>query len=221
MATLIGDCKHPIKLFYGPNEFLPGRQVILISDMHGQCEQAINILEEMGVLSESIVFTMGDMAGDGRMGADGDPIESYRRLLQLSDKFYLVQGNHDLFNPDVYTLVNDDGTRCALNETKIEIDGVTIGGLDGIIGEKNPGKHIYTRDDYIRRLKQLGGVDILLTHDLPAVSCTNRHPGVPLDAIKVTNCRIHAFGHHQLESFKSTISGVLCYSMDRRVLIMY
>lgn len=217
--SIIAHHKHPVKLHYLDNDLIPTRDVLLMSDLHSESHEVIDNLIELHLLENSIVFTLGDMAGNGKMGDDGDPIDVYRRLLQNSYRFYFVQGNHDLFNPEVYELFNSDGTRCSLNGTIINIDGIKIAGIDGIIGKENHSKHIYTKDDYFKKMKKLNDIDILMTHDIPII---RKEPTdfavIPHDMI---NNKYHIFGHHQYGKIKNVDDGKVFYSLDRRVIMMY
>lgn len=62
------------------------------------------------------MLSVGDMAGKGYFGSEGEPTSTYEFLADRSRLFYFVQGNHGLPTDDDrhLALTNDDGFQCMI-----------------------------------------------------------------------------------------------------------
>lgn len=155
---------------FGENPF--PQNVIFMSDMHSHSQAVIEHLKATIELDKYYVVTLGDMWGNYTRGADGDPTHYYRQFLEYSAGLYIIQGNHDLppSDPSILDQMrNKDKTYCFLkNGIPQETCLGKIGGVHGTTSEK---KHPYKmpEKEYIRHLKKLENLDILLTHDTPAI----------------------------------------------------
>lgn len=203
-----------------------------MSDMHSHTQEIIKYLKENIVLAKYYVITLGDMWGNYISGSDGDPTSYYQEILTNSAGLYIIQGNHDLppLNINILdNMKNKDNTYCYLKNGVVQDTCMgKIGGVHGTISDK---KHPYKmpEKDYIKHLKKLEKIDILLTHDTPsiidnqtqksligqysiceAVLGNKKKPGI--------SPKFHIYGHchHPIVNFHN---GTVFLNADSRVLI--
>jgi predicted phosphodiesterase len=200
--------------------------VIFMSDIHSHMASVLDYLLANYNLSNYVVITLGDMYGDMYYGSDGDPTQYYKILHEHAKALYIVQGNHDLPPENIselLNLTNKDNSRCLLHNGKIIQTSIgRIGGVHGIISDK---KHPYKmpENEYIKFLKNLSGVDILLTHDTPSIVNSEGKKLIGNDAItetikKYVKPKIHVYGH----CYHSPVNkngNVLYLNADSKVLI--
>jgi predicted phosphodiesterase len=190
--------------------------VVAMSDIHTANSAVVDkLIKTRCVNKRTIVICTGDMAGNGKMGGNADPIKDYVRLRDAAAALYLVQGNHDVHNSDVLKLVNSDGTWCCVDQRAVDTPIGRIAGVNGIIlppeeKENQPEKHKYVHADYMRRLQCSLDLkpDILLTH-------------TPLSDVD-HEVRLHLFGHdHYDEYIDLRPNGQLRLNMDSRVFVFH
>jgi len=194
-----------------------GNPTILTSDLHTHGLNVFTTLISYINLDKFIVLSVGDQAGDGRKGTDSDPTELYNFIGENSESFYYIQGNHDLISP---TTINNNIADGTIINTKIG----KIGGINGIISEK---KRLYClpEKDFLGYIKKLENIDILLTHETPALPILDSKYKVPCigqqslySALK--SPLIHVYGHCHHTEFYHYISGIHFINADARVIII-
>lgn len=207
---------HPITYHYfkshDPSSPFKHR-VLLMSDLHSNSQEVVDILDCQGLLKDTVVIATGDMAGDGTMGGDGDPLPVYQFLLKRAKRLYFVQGNHDLFNPDALELKNSDQTYCCLHNRVQDTIVGRLGGVNGIMGKDKPHKHTFLPSTYLKLLNAVlqQTPDILLTHD-PLFK--HRHL---LDQHQLPT---HLFGHCHLRQPYVRAGCTHSFNLDGRVVLV-
>lgn len=188
------------------------KTLLIMSDIHSATTRVINDLIKKKIINKNtIVLTTGDMAGDGKMGGYGDPYNDYVNILENSYRFYFVQGNHDIKNDKCYNLVNDDGTKCMLDNI---IENTCIGKIGGVNGigtlpkRVDHNKHKYMYDDYYKKINDITSekLDILLTHQ-PINKKTFKYT-IPL---------LHICGHAPIEPYIQCDEDYTMINLDGRI----
>ncbi len=202
--------------------------VILTSDLHTYSYKVFERLADEIDLSKYIVITCGDMAGDGILGHDADPTDTYEFIRQRAKALYVIQGNHDLPSIDdnlMHNLCNHDGIHCFLPDGQILNTTLgKIGGVHGTISNKN---HPYKKPKniYLKILENLlkNNLDILITHDTPSFH-NGQEKVIGQDDIynlvKKYKPKIHIYGHCHHHNFIEYNSGVYFINVDARVLVI-
>lgn len=201
------------------------KRVVAMSDLHGATTVAVNRLIRRGIIDdETIVLCTGDMTGNGRMGADGDPYDDYVRLRDAARALYLVQGNHDRESQAVLTMCNSDGRPCCVHRRAVSTPLGRITGVSGIMagdgsqgtgGQADPTLHKYPADIYMRWVRQAAALrpDVLLTHmPLSATAQQEAIRSVP----------IHLFGHAHVDEGYASVpewGQGLRLNMDSRIFV--
>ncbi len=189
-------------------------QLLLMSDLHGATTDIINDLIKKNILSKkTCVICTGDMAGNGKIGGNGDPYLDYVKIKDNAHSFFFVQGNHDVYNEKCKELKNDDGTYCHV-EGKLQntILG-TISGLNGIeVIENNIDKdmHKFSEELYQKRLEYVLNLkpDILLTHQ-----------PINKDRLeKIYLPKIHMCGHYDIENFFQLYDNHTMINLDNKII---
>lgn len=188
-----------------------GKRVVAMSDIHGATTESITKLIKRKLIDdETIVLCTGDMAGTGRVGSNDDPFDDYVTLKNACRALYLVQGNHDVFNAGVMTLMNRDGSPCCVHRQVIQTPLGRLGGINGIMvddDKANKQLHKFTSSDYTKWLNQVlqQKPDILLTH-----TPVKTPRSVPL----------HLFGHDHFENYIDIVGpNCLKLNMDCRIFV--
>lgn len=218
--------EHDIKslIFVESKDCFP-EPTMICSDLHSHTLDVFKRLDNEIDLSLLNVICVGDMAGQGIYGSDGDPTEYYQFLFQKVKSLYIIQGNHDLppkpFKKLTRMINNSDSTPAYLSDGKIydTIHG-KLGGVHGIISYK---KHPYKKHPnlFLGYLEELDGVDILLTHDTPQYfeNITGNYDLVKtVDKFKVKP-KLWIYGHCHHWDFHNYCDGVNYLCVDGRVLI--
>ena len=210
---------------------------LITSDLHSHTQAVLNDLGYNDIdISKYLVLTLGDMAGEGIFGSDGDPTEFYKRI-SLTSQLYLVQGNHDLPPEnieDLMELKNQDKTPCYISDGEeiYNTPNGTIGGVHGTISlKKHPYKKLpetfYALLENVLKWKK---PDIIMTHETPEISYSTP------DNSKVTKLigkeelfqmitkykpKIHMYGHcHHPFAFIYT-KRVMFINADARILLLH
>eukprot|EP00730_Choanoeca_flexa_P006865 TRINITY_DN12238_c2_g1_i2.p2 TRINITY_DN12238_c2_g1~~TRINITY_DN12238_c2_g1_i2.p2 ORF type:complete len:232 (+),score=38.84 TRINITY_DN12238_c2_g1_i2:1989-2684(+) len=201
---------HYCKLATTFKDTAPGvKRVVAMSDLHSLTPEIVQwLVSKKRVTSQTVVITTGDMAGAGKLGQDGDPIEAYKLLRDAAMAFYFVQGNHDDYNAAAFDLVNDDGTPCCVHNMVVETPLGRLGGANGIVvadSHGNGDKHKYSQKEYdtVYNHVAMQHPDIMLTHQ----------PIAAVDACAT----IHLFGHAHANAYAVEPDGRLLLNMDGRV----
>jgi predicted MPP superfamily phosphohydrolase len=203
--------------FYKNNHFfkLDKFKLVIMSDLHSLTEFIIDDLIKKKIIDENtIVITLGDMSGESkRIGGNGDPYESYKKILKHSNKFYFVQGNHDMFDNKFTLLVNDDSTPCMADSILIDTPIGTIAGVNGIETDENnidPNYHKYSSNEYNEKiLKMLEfNPDIFLSHQ-------------PITHIDHSNYKTKYYmsGHYKIDPFIQIKNETVFINADNKIII--
>jgi hypothetical protein len=166
------------------------------------------------------------MAGNLIFGADGDPTEFYRYLVQDAKvkSLSVIQGNHDLppkpTDPSKALI-----EQCFLPDGKVHnTDLGRIGGVHGIISNK-PHPYKVPEKTYLQHLKRLRGqkLDILVTHDTPRF-IYNGQEFIGKDEIYnevlLIKPKIYIYGHCHHYRVHTEHKGIHFLNVDGRVLII-
>lgn len=158
--------------------------------------------------NNSIALLAGDFYSRelmDRKGGHGNVVPVWDSFSKYFKYTIGVPGNHDLFQQDAKlyrTFLKNEKIKF-LDKSDINLDGMKIGGLGGIIG--NPRKPFRkTQIDYLNYLNKLlsNNLDILIMHDGPDV------PDIEVEGIsKVreiiedSNCKLIIRGHKHWDNF--------------------
>ena len=166
-------------------------RLLIMSDIHSITLDVIDsLVKKKKIDKNTIVITCGDMAGNGHIGGDGNPYDSYVKILESSKLFFFVQGNHDDFDKRANLLKNSDGSTCCVEGILQTTPIGTITGLNGVIAKDkyvNPKKHKYSQElyyerlDYILKLKP----DIVLTHQPLSDDDITRQKSIHVPKIRI------------------------------------
>lgn len=219
ISEIYGTARNSIKIYTCESELFNSK-VILMSDLHNDTQLILDNLIYLHDISEYYVICIGDMAGDGTFGGDGDPTEYYEFILKHAKGLYYVQGNHDLPNKKILT--NKDKSKCMIQNGKISYTPLgKIGGVNGIISNRS---HPYKlpENEYLQFLNKYHGknIDILLTHDTPKVSYIGQE--LILNSSLFIAPKVHIFGHchYNDETMIKNINGTTFINVDARVIII-
>lgn len=224
---------HDIKTLIRIKTDLVKVPTLITSDLHSHTEAVFNDLQARGIdLSQYMIITAGDMAGDLIYGSDGDPTEYYAMINSKCDKFYIIQGNHDLppiHITDLNKLTNKDGSKCMLpdGDGAYKTENGIIAGVHGTISYKS---HPYKKADdayyaLIDNVLKWHKPDILVTHDTPSIIVNDKERLIGKNDLyeKVTNKnkpKIHIYGHCHHRYVMVYKRGVMFISADSRVIIL-
>jgi Icc-related predicted phosphoesterase len=209
---------------------------IVTSDLHSHTQSVFNKLDEYVQLDRFTVICAGDMAGAQIFGSDGDPTNYYEYMLSKCGELYFVQGNHDLPSNDglhrekqlhnKYATFGTDN-QCSLDGHVFKSSIGKIGGIDGIISDKN---HDYKmgEDDYLHKLGKVLGKKphILVTHDTPMLPIKTDKAENYVGNEKIyklvskSSHKIHIYGHCHHPKYYNFIEGINYICADARVIIM-
>ena len=153
------------------------------------------------------------MSGNNKIGGNGDPYNTYKKILDNSSKFYFVQGNHDAHNYKCYELKNNDYTPCLVDMIMINTPIGKIAGINGIEVDDNNVNHNfhkYSNKEYNERLTKVLELepDIILSHQ-------------PITNINFDkyNVKYYICGHYKIEPFIDIKNNISFINLDNKVLI--
>jgi len=203
--------------FYKNNNFfkLGELRLVIMSDLHSLTDFIIDDLVKKKIInSNTIVITLGDMSGESKkIGGNGDPYDSYKKILENSNKFYFVQGNHDINNDKFNLLINDDLTPCMVDSIMVNTSIGKIAGINGIEvddNEVNHNYHKYSSDEYKNKLLKILELnpDIILSHQ-------------PISGIEYSKYKIKYYmsGHYKIEPFLQINENFAFINLDNKILI--
>lgn len=197
-------------VFTLPNDI----KLLLMSDLHTATTKIIDdLIKIKKICKNTIVISTGDMAGNGKIGGNGDPYPDYLKIKNTAYSFYFVQGNHDIFNKKCRDLQNDDGTFCHV-EGKIQQTVIgSITGLNGITTfdcRVDKKKHRFSEELYEKRLEYVLNLkpDILLTHQ-PLKKETLKKYYLP---------KIHLCGHYDINDFFQSDKDYTMINLDGKIM---
>ena len=169
-------------------------KLLAISDMHGNLQNVIRVLNESPC---DLLLSCGDW---------GDPEELdlsvMERIISLKPVLS-VYGNHDDLEL-LSRLENTDETPALLRNGEIhEIQGLRFAGINGIWAKSHRKPHYITDEEVDEISRGLAGrsVDVLLTHGCPVgladIIPGGRHGGQRcfLEAFHTISPRLHLCGH--------------------------
>ncbi len=218
IETVGNKNKNKIKEYYcyKNNNFfnLQNNRLVLMSDLHSLSDFIIDdLIKKKKIDSNTIVISTGDMSGNNKIGGNGDPYTTYKKILDNSSKFYFVQGNHDIHNNKCYELKNNDGTTCLVDMIMINTPIGKISGINGIeVDDQNVNHnfHKYSNKEYNERLTKVLELepDIILSHQ-------------PITNINFEkyNVKYYICGHYGIEPFIEIKNNISFINLDNKVLI--
>lgn len=204
--------------FYKNNNFfkLDGLRLVIMSDLHSLTDFVIDDLIKKKIInSNTIVITLGDMSGESKkIGGNGDPYISYKKILENSNKFYFVQGNHDINDCKFNLLLNDDLTPCAIDLIVVNTPIGKIAGINGIsVNDNNIDNkyHKYSFAEYNKKLEKILELnpDIILSHQ----------PISNIDFSKY-NISYYMSGHYKIEPFIQIKNNISFINADSKIIIL-
>jgi predicted MPP superfamily phosphohydrolase len=210
--------KNKIKEYYcyKNNNFfnLQNNKLVLMSDLHSLTDFVIDdLIKKKKIDSNTIVISTGDMCGNNKIGGNGDPYNTYKKILFHSCKFYFVQGNHDAHNDKCYELQNSDGSPCLVDSIIINTPIGKIAGINGIyVDDENINHkfHKYSNKEYNDKLKKIFDLnpDIILSHQ-------------PITNIDFTKYNVKYFicGHYKIEPFIQINNNISFINLDNKILV--
>ena len=175
----------------------------------------------IGVLLAGDFYTVPAL---DRRGGSGDVTAVWRAFGDEFSWVVGVAGNHDMFGEGLLAPPRFSGSLHYLDNDRVNIDGVTIAGLGGIIG--NPRRpHRRSDEEYARCLETLleHPTDILITHDGPNDSEQGLR-GSPLirEIVECMGPSLVVRGHAYWEKPLLQISSeVQVLNVDARVVVLH
>ena len=170
------------------------------------------------------------MAGDfytvpalDKRGGSGDVSNVWRAFADQFDWVVGVAGNHDTFGADPGAAPRFSGKLHYLDHNCVCLDGLSIAGLGGIIGNPNRMRR-RTEHDFLRAIEDLleAQPDILLMHEGPDAP-KRGFRGAPMvrELIELLRPELVVRGHaHWDEPFVELDGGVQVLNVDARVVIL-
>lgn len=157
---------------------------LFVSDLHVSTNKEIETIQEkIDENNYDAVFLLGDI--------DSNDVKS---ISEHTDKLYYVLGNHDSWTQNISGI--------HLDGQVVEINGLRIGGVSGANKYKDGNFAMRTNEEMKEKLKELGHVDILISHESPYHLMSNNHTHGGFQAISDylhdEKPFLHVFGHHHL-----------------------
>lgn len=155
------------------------------------------------------------MSGESKkIGGNGDPYNSYKKILENSNKFYFVQGNHDIYDDKFNSLKNNDLTPCAVDSIVVDTPIGRIGGINGIEVDDNNidnNYHKYSSEEYNEKLLNILELnpDIILSHQ-------------PISNIDFSEHKVKYYisGHCKIDPFIQIKDDLALINVDNKILIL-
>ncbi len=189
---------------------------------------ATDILPELGLTTGQIgVLLAGDfytVPALDRRGGSGDVTNVWWSFADQFDWVAGVAGNHDTFGDDPKAAPRFHSRKIHyLDEARVNINGLKIAGLGGIIGSPHRAQR-RSADDYGRALKSLleSQTDILVMHDGPDAPAHGfRGASFIREIIELLRPKLIVRGHaNWKEPFVELDGGVQVLNVDARVVIL-
>ncbi|MCC7193329.1 MAG: metallophosphoesterase [Phycisphaeraceae bacterium] len=193
----------------------------------------IGVLRERGELpskDKTAVIVAGDLFARpdmDRRGGSGDVRPAWLALAGACRWIVGVAGNHDVFGPrpsipDFQAFLRTPGVHF-LDDVMVEIDGLKIAGLSGIVG--NPRKPFRREEqafaDALGYLA-LAGPDLLIAHDGPDIENTDLRGWASIRrALEASRPTLMVRGHaHWDKPVASLANGTQVLNVDARVVVL-
>jgi Icc-related predicted phosphoesterase len=209
--------------------------LLITSDLHSHTETVLNDLDSIIDISKYTVITLGDMAGIGVYGSDGDPTEFYERINKKTN-LYIIQGNHDLPPNDIdrlHQLKNKDGSNCYLSDGE-EIVNTPNGTMAGVHGTISLKEHPYKKHPdlfypLLENVLKWKKPDFILTHETPEIPIINPESKKQksligkkelFDIIIKYKPKVHMYGHCHHPYVMSYVNDVLFINADSRIILL-
>jgi Icc protein len=176
---------------------------------------------QVGVVLAGDFYTVPTL---DKRGGTGDVTSVWKAFGQDFKWVAGVAGNHDLFGPNRETRPAAFASHMHFLDEEIRtIDGLTLAGLGGIIG--NPTKpHRRTQELYVAALSQLLAArpDMLILHDGPEGTQSGQSGNSWInELLELKPPGLVVRGHaHWSEPFATTCSGLQILNVDARVVII-
>lgn len=175
---------------------------------------------EMGALLAGDFYTV---PGLDKRGGSGNVTPVWEAFAEQFAWVVGVAGNHDMFGEDRAAKPEIAGDVYYLDGGYVELGGLRIAGLSGIIG--NPSRlQRRTQEDYLEELERVLSVptDILLMHDGPDAPETGlRGSSLVREVIEVLEPTLVVRGHaHWQEPLAELDGGVQVLNVDCRAVVM-
>lgn len=230
-------------------ERLPGdlKALVIASDLQGYDEQALyqepaerrlmghavaqelDTLCELGILPDAIqtgVMLLGDLWAEpmlDKMGGLGDVEGVWRSFVERFRWVAGVAGNHDLFaGQAAFGHVFDRWANTyALDGQVVELDGLTVGGVSGVIGKKGKAWRV-PQSEFLGRLERVlrKRPDVVLLHHGPD-SDTGRGSPEIREVIERHSPTLICCGHCYWPDPLATFSqGTQVINADSRVVVL-
>jgi len=190
------------------------------------------VLPSLGVADSSTVAAL--LAGDfytlpalDKRGGTGDVTEVWRAFGECFAWVAGVAGNHDLFGDGNIRRPSFVPPLHYLDGNTIDVDGIKIGGIGGIIG--NPSRpQRRTEDDYLWTLEELciQPLEVLLMHEGPDGPGFGQRGDPRIRAVlenrpaQDTSCLIIRGHKHWNSPLAQLSSGLQVLNVDARVVIL-
>jgi Icc-related predicted phosphoesterase len=176
--------------------------------------------QRVGVLLAGDFYTVPSL---DRRGGSGDVASVWQAFGQEFSWVVGVAGNHDTFGPDFSTPPRFSGHMHYLDNDRMNIGGMNIAGLGGIIG--NPSRpRRRSEDNYVLALTQLleHQTDVLLTHDGPDAPAQGfRGSAIVRETFERLRPSLVVRGHaHWPQPLVELSGGVQVLNVDARVVII-
>jgi len=197
------------------------RNILFSSDLHKDLIPALDYLQGLIDPAEWIFISAGDMAGTDQFGEDASPSKGYQRILDAYKAFYYVAGNHDILEPEILEMTNNDGSPCNLSGRTVQIGDHVFGGVGGIIGNEKKLNRL-SLENFERTLKKLHKVNTLIAHQ--PVSVSRFEPKLSSSGLEPSIERmapiINVFGHARLDPVWVAHGDTTYLNADGRILLL-
>lgn len=204
--------------------------VIATGDLQGRMSVGgellgIAVARELALLAEcgqipamasSLILLTGDLWADEALrkrGGTGDVMPVWEAFMATGATVLGVGGNHDAFLSAAPEGLLDAGM--------VEVGGLRIGGLSGVIG--NPRRPMRrAHDDFGRALSRLAGEqpDWIVLHEPPHIGEGQEGQHIVMDAMILADYRGGVLcGHHWWENPVARVGEIWCCNVDSRVVV--
>ena len=155
---------------------------LFVSDLHVSTHKEIECIQEkIDENNYDAVFLLGDI--------DSNDVKA---ISEHTDNLYYVLGNHDSWTQNTCGI--------HLDGKSVEINRLRIGGVSGANRYKEGDFAMRTNEEMEEKLKELGRVDILISHESPyhLMSSNSTHGGFQAISDYLFSAKpfLHVFGHH-------------------------
>ena len=187
---------------------LPSLRILTIADLHSCFPEDMEAIENISKNKYDCVILLGDIFEND--------VENIVKAVSPKPCYYVL-GNHDRNGQNN----GIDGLICMDGE-KIEINGITLGGVSGGPRYKQGDFAMRTEKEIEEQLNKIGYVDILISHESPyhLMSNNTSHSGFEAitDYILEKHPYMHIFGHHHWQE-ETVLSDTLEYCIYKVAIV--